>query len=197
PQMSAPELRARISPDTIRNAAPSAATAIRSPTARHLQHRDRHCNVAVRHNEFHPFPARESSILRPLRGADLRLGFASDEPSSIKFPVERLGYASRNKTGDMTAEARDFFHDSGTEVSVLLLRHQENRFHASFEFSIHQRHLKFKFEIATGKSTIQRQTSNFSAVAEWRESRRLVCASHDQSIALSHDCCGEHVFSAV
>src|SRR5947208_10087216 len=171
--MPAPELRARISPDTIRNAAPSAATAIRSPTARHLQHRDRHCNVAVRHNEFHPFPARESSILRPLRGADLRLGFASDEPSSIKFPVERLGYASRNKTGDMTAEARDFFHDSGTEVSVLLLRHQENRFHASFEFSIHQRHLKFKCEVGNGPQTDEDRAGLFPPGASHQQSLKL------------------------
>src|SRR5207253_10555233 len=103
--MPAPELRARISPDTIRNAAPLAATAIRSPTARHLQHRDRHCNVAGRHNVFHPFPARESGILPPLRGAYRGLGCASDEPSSSKFPVERLGYASRDKTGGVPPAA--------------------------------------------------------------------------------------------
>ena len=44
-------------------------------------------------------------------------------------------------------EPRDFLHDPRAQIGVFLLRHEENRFHARFQFSIHQRHLKFEFEI--------------------------------------------------
>ena len=54
------------------------------------------------------------------------------------------------RIGDVAAESRDLFYDPGTQIRVFFLRHQENRLDACFQFPIHQRHLKFEFEIGDG-----------------------------------------------
>src|SRR5204862_5044023 len=73
--------------------------------------------------------------------------------SSINIPAQALGNSTSDKASNIPPETRDFFHDSGAEVSVLLLRHEENRFHSGIEFSVHQRHLKFEFKIGHGSQT--------------------------------------------
>src|SRR5204862_5945723 len=102
------EPRAKISPNTKRNAAPPAARAIHSPTTHRPQHRDRYCNATGQRNQFPLLRVPESDILRSLRDAGLWLEFVSDELSLAKpfgvygfeFPPQRFGHASRNKAGD-------------------------------------------------------------------------------------------------
>src|SRR5882724_8702518 len=143
----------QIFPDKTHNAIPPAAKAIRSPRALLTRRRCRRCSEADQRTEFPPIPAAELSPLLRLQDAGPRPGSVSDVISSSKFPVQRFGDANWDKAGDIAPETRDFFHDSGAEISVLLLRHEENRFHAGIEFSVHQRHLKFEFKIGNGSQT--------------------------------------------
>src|SRR5205823_12466776 len=52
-----------------------------------------------------------------------------------------------HKRTDVSTESRDLFHDARAQVGVVLFRHQKNRFDLVVELSVHQRHLKFEFEI--------------------------------------------------
>jgi len=118
--------------------------------------RDADVEVVVKRTqrtEFPPIPAAELSPLLRLQDAGPRPGSVSDVISSSKFPVQRFGDANWDKAGDIAPRLAISFHDSGAEISVLLLRHEENRFHAGIEFSVHQRHLKFEFKIGNGSQT--------------------------------------------
>src|SRR5205085_7953955 len=66
------------------------------------------------------------------------------------FFLKRPGYARRDESGHVAAEARDFLNDPRTEISVFLFRHQENCLDLPVELPVHQRHLEFKFKIGDG-----------------------------------------------
>src|SRR5207244_11924372 len=74
-RMQALESRARIFPDTTRNAAQLAVTASHSPTGRLPQRQDRYRNAVGQRNEFPLIPVPGLGNPLPLPDADLGLEF--------------------------------------------------------------------------------------------------------------------------
>src|SRR5213079_3696069 len=90
------------------------------------------------------FKVVDRAILIPVQMQTLRrnlseMNFHASNPRilSAKFRAQRLGNTSRNKTGDIPAEARDFLNNARTSISVFLLRHEENCFYRSIQFPVH------------------------------------------------------------